>query len=279
MVSTCGGSSDAKSKRGVGRLDPAWTFRRRRTWQLDGLAPSSLINARTLAGQCMADAKRGNAKKIVVTITRENLDLEQTSALLAATDLADQNTALHLAAQNGHAEVCSLLLEHGADAFATNRQGHTAADLALAAGHTAVAGHVSLVQLGEAALFAPPSCFDAKAGVPVESAELLPEVKPETRTPAPTPTSPRPTATSAPPVPIGSCSPVTVRAMLGDSAMQAPATKASEKGAIFAAQFDFLFRAMGAIEETEATPDPDVGITPMTAQALAMQHVGAKVSM
>ena len=46
---------------------------------------------------------------------------------------ADGLTALMLAAQCNHAEVCRLLLEHGADAFAT-RNGKTALDMALSVG-------------------------------------------------------------------------------------------------------------------------------------------------
>eukprot|EP01052_Picozoa_sp_SAG31_P043513 SAG31_NODE_7273_length_1737_cov_0.961538_2_plen_186_part_00 len=45
------------------------------------------------------------------------------------------NTPLHWAALNGHLDVCSLILERGASAFETNEAGQLALDLAISNGH------------------------------------------------------------------------------------------------------------------------------------------------
>lgn len=45
------------------------------------------------------------------------------------------NTPLHWAALNGHLDVCSLLLERGASAFETNEAGQLALDLSISNGH------------------------------------------------------------------------------------------------------------------------------------------------
>ncbi len=59
----------------------------------------------------------------------------------ARTDARDESgaTALHHAARQGQSELACWLLAHGADPQARSRAGHTPVDLALAAGHTAVA--------------------------------------------------------------------------------------------------------------------------------------------
>jgi ankyrin repeat protein len=81
------------------------------------------------------DAKSGNRAGIAALIESEQLAVSQTAVLLAATDLANANTALHLAAKNGHAECCTLLLELGADPNANNRHLQTPTDVADSAGH------------------------------------------------------------------------------------------------------------------------------------------------
>lgn len=110
----------------------------RKTWDLDGLPPREIVNARSIAGKILADAKHGRKKSIVETLGAENLDLEQTIVILGALDLANGNTALMLAAKNGHVDCCQLLVERGADLSARNRHGETSIDVALAAGHAEV---------------------------------------------------------------------------------------------------------------------------------------------
>lgn len=146
------GMGTSRDRRGDGRIDPGWSLRKatRETWALDGLPPGTVSNARSLAGQIMADAKRGRADRIATLLDREGLDLDQSSVLLAATDLANGNTALMLAAKNGHAECCRLLLTRGADPLATNRHKQTAGDLATGEGHEDV---VQVLYLTNAAVF------------------------------------------------------------------------------------------------------------------------------
>lgn len=127
------------------RVWPAVFARRRRpaaakthgTWPLDGLPPVDICNARSLAGQVLADAARGRAAQIARTLAADTLSAEQCATLLGAADLADGNTALMLAAKNGHAATCRFLIARGADVHATNRRTETAADLAKSAGHDA----------------------------------------------------------------------------------------------------------------------------------------------
>lgn len=59
----------------------------------------------------------------------------------ARTDLRDETggTALHHAAGQGQAEIIDLLIAHGADPGARNRAGRTPSELAMAAGHRAMA--------------------------------------------------------------------------------------------------------------------------------------------
>jgi len=128
-----------RSGRGDGKVDPSWQMKpaassvkraSSQTWSLDGLAPAIVGNARSLAGQILADAKHGQSKRIKKLLDAEMLDAEQEASLLAATDLANGNTALMLAAKNGHGDTCALLLERGADPLAQNRHKQTASDLA-----------------------------------------------------------------------------------------------------------------------------------------------------
>lgn len=144
--------------RGDGRLDPSWELKKetKKTWALDGLPPDTVNNARSLAGQIMADAKHGRAEKIAATIDAEKLDAEQSAVLLAATDLANGNTALMLAAKNGHAAACKLLIERGADPAATNRHGQSATDVARIAGHVEMGGVVDVLSQKMGAFPDPP---------------------------------------------------------------------------------------------------------------------------
>lgn len=127
------------NRRGDGKIDPAWQLKRKsswkKTWSLDGLPPNIVNNARFLAGQILADAKRGRRDNIKELIDGEKLDDEQRAVLLGATDLANGNTALILAARSGHAETCALLLDYGADPLAQNNHRQTARDVATSMGH------------------------------------------------------------------------------------------------------------------------------------------------
>ena len=138
------GINQKQNSRGDGRIDPAWQMheevRRKRRWSqepwaLDGLPPTTLANARSLAGQIMADAKRGRTAAIVEVLDSEDIDAQTGALLLAAGDLANGNTAVMLCAKNGHAGCCRLLLARGADPQAKNRHGQTAVDIAKAANH------------------------------------------------------------------------------------------------------------------------------------------------
>lgn len=138
---TCGVPVGA-SARGDGRLHPSWRITKtssfekscdKRTWELDGLPPRTVANARLVAGQILADAKHGCVDRIQATLDRERFDREQCEVLLGAMDLANGNTALMLAAKNGHYKCCELLLECGAEAGARNRSYMTAAELAASA--------------------------------------------------------------------------------------------------------------------------------------------------
>lgn len=119
-----------KGQRGAGRLDPSWAPKRTPTWQLDGLSPRELKNARTLAAHILADAKRGRTERIAELLDRVDLDINGSRALLAATDLANGDTALMLAVANNHVSTVELLLERGSDPLALNRHSQTAGDLA-----------------------------------------------------------------------------------------------------------------------------------------------------
>ena len=129
----------ANEGRGDGRLHPAWKYKparqRPKTWSLDGLPPPNVGNARSIAAAVLADAKRGQTAKIASLIAAEALDSEQVAVLLGATDLALGNTALMLAAREGHTGTCQLLLELGADPAARNFNSKTAAELAILSGH------------------------------------------------------------------------------------------------------------------------------------------------
>ena len=135
-----------EQRRGEGRIDPTWQMqdeikRKKRwsePWALDGLPPTTVSNARSLAGQLMADAKRGKTAGIVAVLDSDEVDEQQGAVLLAAGDLANGNTALMLAAKSGHADTVQLLLARGADPNALNRQNQTAFDIAKAAGYTEV---------------------------------------------------------------------------------------------------------------------------------------------
>ena len=111
------------------------------TWSLDGLPPTDMSHARSLAGQLIADATRGRADRIASTL--DPLDSEQSAVLLAAADLANGHTALMQAAKHGHVECCSLLLARGAHPLAMDRQHLTASELAVNAGHSDVVGLLS----------------------------------------------------------------------------------------------------------------------------------------
>jgi len=108
----------------------------RETWALDGLPPPGLLNARSLAGQIMTDARHGRTEHIAALLDAARVNTQQSAQLLAAVDLAHGNTALMLAAKNGHGECCALLLARGADPLVTNRRGQTAANLARDVGLT-----------------------------------------------------------------------------------------------------------------------------------------------
>jgi hypothetical protein len=112
----------------------------RKTWDLDGLPPTVLEvgAARRVAGSILADAKRGRSEGIVAALTEGGYDSDQSAMLLGAMDLANGNTALMLAAKNGHHACCEVLLQRGADPAARNRASQTAHDLAQAAGHDKV---------------------------------------------------------------------------------------------------------------------------------------------
>ena len=112
------------------------------TWSLDGLPPTDMSHARSLAGQIIADAARGRADRIAATLS--NLDSDQSAMLLCAADLANGHTALMQAAKHGHVDCCELLLARGASALVRSRQNQTAAELAASAGHTHVADVVRL---------------------------------------------------------------------------------------------------------------------------------------
>ena len=138
----CGLSPPGEARRGDGTIDPTWKFKAKRqstkTWALDGLPPSIVSNARSIAASILADAKSGRRDRIEGTLEAELLSPEQAAVLLGATDLANGNTALMLAAKNGHADCCTILLKRGADPLARNHHNQTAADLATAAGHSEV---------------------------------------------------------------------------------------------------------------------------------------------
>lgn len=97
-------------------------------------------SARTLAARLLTDAKNGRTKNIQTMLDGQQplLTDDQVKALLSATDQSLANTSLMLAAKNGHAECCELLLKRGADVHAHNRNGHTAIDLAARDGKPAV---------------------------------------------------------------------------------------------------------------------------------------------
>ena len=59
-------------------------------------------------------------------------------ALLDACDQSAGNSALILAAKNGFADTCRVLLDAGANVHATNRKRESALDLAAAAGYRKV---------------------------------------------------------------------------------------------------------------------------------------------
>ena len=127
---------------GDGKIDPRWRPSPQQhkrsvsgTWAIDGLPPSNVNNARSLAAAVLAEAKRGRTERIEQMLEAENIDAEQATVLLDATDLAHGNTALMLAARGGHDACCRLLLTRGADPLARNRDGHSAADLAAAVGN------------------------------------------------------------------------------------------------------------------------------------------------
>ena len=65
-------------------------------------------------------------------------DLLKVGPMLNAID-ADGNGALHLAAQDGHADIVALLKEHGVVDGLPNLEGLSPADLARTAGHAAIA--------------------------------------------------------------------------------------------------------------------------------------------
>ena len=94
--------------------------------------------ARTLAARLLSDAKNGRTVNIKSLFLEVALDESQMAALLTAPDQAEANTALMLAAKNGHVDTCLLLIEHGAVVEATNRKNQTALDLAAKEGRTKV---------------------------------------------------------------------------------------------------------------------------------------------
>mmetsp|Transcript_26386 Transcript_26386/g.53006 ORF Transcript_26386/g.53006 Transcript_26386/m.53006 type:complete len:162 (-) Transcript_26386:226-711(-) len=150
-IQNCGFASDPSKMRGAdGKIDPRWKLGRRPStlWALDGLPPSTVSNARSLAGQILMDAKRGRSAAIALLLDAEGLTPTQSAVLLGATDLANGNTALMLAAKNGHAECCQLIVERGADVLAKNRHGETAADLAATAEHAEVAAYLAGLKIG-----------------------------------------------------------------------------------------------------------------------------------
>ena len=106
------------------------------TWSLDGLPPSAVSNARSLAGQIIAHATHGRTDLVLATL--DTLDRAQCTVLLAGCDLANGHTALMLAAKNGHRECCELLLARGASPLAESLQRQTALNLAARNGHAEI---------------------------------------------------------------------------------------------------------------------------------------------
>ena len=140
-------------------------------WALDGMPPKRLKNARTLAAHVLADAKLGRTERIRELLDSEDLDLEHSSALLAATDLSNGDTALMLAVAHGHVDTCAVLLERGADPFARNRHRQTAGDLARRYGHSEIAE--MLCEGKEEALLLMPAAFSKEQPAAVD--EPVPE--------------------------------------------------------------------------------------------------------
>jgi ankyrin repeat protein len=72
---------------------------------------------------------------------RDSERVADDSERVAYVNLQDDRgwTALHYGANNGHEDIVALLMEHGADVAIVDKDGHTARDLAIANGHTAVA--------------------------------------------------------------------------------------------------------------------------------------------
>ena len=146
-ICVCGVDSRAD-----GKLDATWTapplLQRlpsnppvsKEAWASSGLPgslPGSLpeertpqLNARTLAARLLTDAKNGRTDSVKALLDAADLGYEQSAALLGATDQSAGNTPLMLAAKNGYADCCTLLIKHGADIHAQNRHKQTAVDLA-----------------------------------------------------------------------------------------------------------------------------------------------------
>ena len=145
-ICVCGVDSRAD-----GKLDATWTappllqrlpshpHARSSTGQppLPGSLPGSLpeertpqLSARALAARLLADAKNGRTDSVKALLDAAELGYQQSAALLGATDQSAGNTPLMLAAKNGYADCCTLLVNRGADIHAHNRNKQTAIDLA-----------------------------------------------------------------------------------------------------------------------------------------------------
>lgn len=100
--------------------------------------PTPVSGARTLAARLLSDAKNGRSVNIGSLLREAMLDEAQVKALLSAPDQAEGNTALMLAAKNGHVDTVLMLVDLGADVDALNRKKQTALDLAAIEGRAKV---------------------------------------------------------------------------------------------------------------------------------------------
>lgn len=141
------------NERGDGRLDVSWqapqTLVRTPNGKLSGATPGTpespkkkaeltQVAARELAVRLLPNSKNGRSHDIEKMFHKYDLAPEQMKALLDACDQSAGNSALILAAKNGFADTCRVLLDAGANVHATNRKRQSALDLAAAAGYRKV---------------------------------------------------------------------------------------------------------------------------------------------